>query len=76
MIAAPTVEAIEVIVVDQSEPFLERDFLGKDTLFYPMSTISLLRGRIITPQIVTKGSNHSELLAIDPGLVGGGYKDR
>jgi hypothetical protein len=28
MIAAPTVEAIEVIVVDQSEPFLERDFLS------------------------------------------------
>jgi hypothetical protein len=30
MIAAPTVEAIKVIVVDQYEPLVERDFLGKD----------------------------------------------
>jgi hypothetical protein len=30
MVAAPTMEAIEVIVVDQFEPFRERDFLGKD----------------------------------------------
>jgi hypothetical protein len=30
MIAAPIVEAIEFIVLDQDEPFLERDFCGKD----------------------------------------------